>query len=602
MAMMKDYALAYYDHGWVPVPVTPGEKAPTLVAWGPFQRKRPTREQVAEWWGKWPDANIAILTGDPSGVDVVDVDVKTKGDPKPFQGSTQCWVNTPSGGWHFYYITKKLTSRAGVLQGVDVRGNGGYVLAPPSRIKGVGGYVWGGEPVTRVAPQAMPSKVFHLVAPKKAEEKKATVVRPTENWLAGILTDGVGEGGRNSAAAKLAGYFLSKGMPRDVVVAALDGWNSKNQPPLEYEELGRIVTSIAAKEEQRAQEVASEASKMVLYSFEAFMQRFEGREKEWLIEGWLPAATIGMILGEPRAFKTWTSQDLALSVATGQPFLGTYPVARPGPVLMIQEEDSPEDTAGRMGPLSVAKYYDGPADFYDVPTNIPLTISPMGGFTFEDEVCWTNLHHALEALRPSLVMFDPLYIIASYKDWFAGCLRHINRLKRLRDIYKTTFLIVHHTRKPTGEKKDGPTNPLHEMYGSQLLVASTETVWSFSRKPLTNNVVVSRHFKAGEDLLPTNLHFDVKLDRVPIMVVTESEPEVKEEKSGEERLTKLQGEVLEEVRRNKVPVTAELVSGVLDMNKGTILNALRQLAQKGFIEGNNSHGWSVTKVNVEELL
>ena len=45
-----------------------------LVKWEEFQKRRPTEEEVESWWTRWPDANIAIVTGRISGLVVVDAD------------------------------------------------------------------------------------------------------------------------------------------------------------------------------------------------------------------------------------------------------------------------------------------------------------------------------------------------------------------------------------------------------------------------------------------------------------------------------------------------------------------------------------------------
>ena len=100
--------------------------------------------QVERWWRRWPDANVAIRTGAESGLVVLDVDPRHGGDatlavlvedqgPLP-PGRT---VATGGGGLHLYFKHPghKVSNDAGrrLGEGLDVRGDGGYVLAPPSR-------------------------------------------------------------------------------------------------------------------------------------------------------------------------------------------------------------------------------------------------------------------------------------------------------------------------------------------------------------------------------------------------------------------------------------------------------------------------------------
>ncbi|OYO20892.1 DNA primase [Enemella dayhoffiae] len=102
-------------------------------------------EQVAAWWSRTPKANIGIPTGAPSGVVVVDVDVHGPHDGRvAFKRATEAGlvdgagllVRTPTGGAHVYFPAttgKEQRSWQAARAGVDFRGDGGYIIAPPSR-------------------------------------------------------------------------------------------------------------------------------------------------------------------------------------------------------------------------------------------------------------------------------------------------------------------------------------------------------------------------------------------------------------------------------------------------------------------------------------
>lgn len=102
-------------------------------------------EQVAAWWSGTPDANIGIPTGAASGVVVVDVDVHGPQDGRAaYQRATDAGlvdgagllVRTPTGGAHVYFPAtpgREQRSWQAATAGVDFRGDGGYIIAPPSR-------------------------------------------------------------------------------------------------------------------------------------------------------------------------------------------------------------------------------------------------------------------------------------------------------------------------------------------------------------------------------------------------------------------------------------------------------------------------------------
>jgi len=102
------------------------------------------------WWKQWPTANVAIRTGDTSGVFVVDVDPRNHGDGslaelERVNGSLPVtpMVSTGGGGRHFYYRLpegRRLPSK--LADGIDLKGHGGYVIAPPSSHILGGSYAW----------------------------------------------------------------------------------------------------------------------------------------------------------------------------------------------------------------------------------------------------------------------------------------------------------------------------------------------------------------------------------------------------------------------------------------------------------------------------
>jgi putative DNA primase/helicase len=118
-----------------------------LIAGG-FKNATTDPEQIREWWSKWPDAFIGMPTGEASGFWVLDIDVKredglaTLAQLEAEHGKLPdtLTATTMNGGQHRYFRMSPGTtiqSRAGIAPGIDVRGNGGYVIVPPSP-----GYQW----------------------------------------------------------------------------------------------------------------------------------------------------------------------------------------------------------------------------------------------------------------------------------------------------------------------------------------------------------------------------------------------------------------------------------------------------------------------------
>lgn len=129
---------AGYTHNGYPVFPCGADKRP-LVKWSSEATTNPN--VIGAWWSRWPGAMIGIPTGARSGLFVVDIDVKN--DVNGFDTmKANGWVLpgdavevvTPSGGRHFYFtFAGERNSASKIGPGIDTRGEGGFVIAPPSR-------------------------------------------------------------------------------------------------------------------------------------------------------------------------------------------------------------------------------------------------------------------------------------------------------------------------------------------------------------------------------------------------------------------------------------------------------------------------------------
>ncbi len=149
------------------------EKKP-LVKWEEFQKRLPTESEITEWWKKYPDAQVGIVTGIISGLCVVDTD-DDEAD-KTFQelipdSLLMPTVYTPRGGRHYYFqcLDATLTNKT-MIGGVkmDFRANGGYVVAPPGK------YVFlDGLSIKDIPLPHLPKKILDLIRnPAPAKIKK----------------------------------------------------------------------------------------------------------------------------------------------------------------------------------------------------------------------------------------------------------------------------------------------------------------------------------------------------------------------------------------------------------------------------------------------
>jgi hypothetical protein len=142
-------ALAHAGRGVPVFPCEPGAKRP-LTRNGHWDATA-DRRAIERWWRRQPSANIGLPTGKKSGIVVLDVDVddggleslaKLEGEGAPLPKTAR--TRTGRGGIHVFFRypgSTEIRNSAGLLgPGLDVRGEGGYVVVPPSRTQGP--YEW----------------------------------------------------------------------------------------------------------------------------------------------------------------------------------------------------------------------------------------------------------------------------------------------------------------------------------------------------------------------------------------------------------------------------------------------------------------------------
>lgn len=237
-------ALWYAKKDWYIFPLRPGEKLP-LTTHG-FKDASTDAGQIHKWWSQWPDANIGVATGE-SGLVVADLDVKNNAP------GMESWAElrarhgpeientaiseTPTGGSHVVYKANGApirNSASKLAPGIDIRAQGGYIVAPPSRLPG-GDYSW--------AMNHAPTEIALMEIPPALADALAE-----PGHIPAMLSDDspvIGQGSRNDALASIAGAMRAKGTSPEAIYAALQVVNDQQcSPPLPDDEVRKIAESI----------------------------------------------------------------------------------------------------------------------------------------------------------------------------------------------------------------------------------------------------------------------------------------------------------------------------------------------------------------------
>ena len=141
---MLEEILSYLDRGFSIIPIPPRKKAP-VIKWKEFQSRRATREEATNWFQGHEDLNVAIVTGAISGIVVIDVDGDEGNQTIAQFGGPPSTPTVKTGkGKHYYFKHPgfEIRNKVGFLPGIDIRGDGGYAVAPPSTHENGQQYTW----------------------------------------------------------------------------------------------------------------------------------------------------------------------------------------------------------------------------------------------------------------------------------------------------------------------------------------------------------------------------------------------------------------------------------------------------------------------------
>ena len=336
----------YISKGLSVIPIRPNDKIP-LESWDRYQRERAGENEVNSWLEKWPNMNVGIVTGKISNLVVFDIDPRHGGDPSIFRKYRTVECLTGGNGVHFYFkypAESPIKSKAGVLPGVDVRADGGLVVAPPSIHSSGRKYTWNLEAGREVKP--LPSELIEMI-----NGSKSGVIQKT-TFDSSVL-GGVSEGGRNNTAASVIGKILKRyyeGEWESEAWPLVMAWNEKNNPPLSVAELRNVFDSIEQRERKskltNRKDITDNSGdslpRVVGDTFFSFAPRLitelssENLIADWIWEGYIARGHITLLSALWKAGKSTLISYLLRSLQDGSPFLNQQ--TKPTKILILSEE------------------------------------------------------------------------------------------------------------------------------------------------------------------------------------------------------------------------------------------------------------------------
>jgi len=240
---LLETALAYAFRGWPILPCRPRAKEP-LTAHGLLEAVTDGKT-IRAWWQRWPAANVGIALGASARIVALDVDPRHGGDAalSEFCHDHGPLPSTPhsltgGGGHHFLFVHPggKLKAMYQLADGLELRADGAYIVAPPSIHPNGQFYAWeASDHFEDVQPAPLPRWLVAMVRQTGRQESQKP---PVPELL--------GEGQRNIGLARMAGAMRRYGMCQEAIEVALGIENERRcVPPLDEAEVFGIARSIS---------------------------------------------------------------------------------------------------------------------------------------------------------------------------------------------------------------------------------------------------------------------------------------------------------------------------------------------------------------------
>jgi hypothetical protein len=234
---------------------------------------------------------------------------------------------------------------------------------------------------------------------------------------------------------------------------------------------------------------------------------------KWLIKDWWEAGSHGILAGEPKTYKSTVSTEIAISVASGKPLFNKYEVIHPGPVLIIQEENSEWLMQDRFAKVSHSKNLMGEVKYNDrkitirSPEDLEIYMVNRQGFnlTLDEDKRW--IERTIKELNPVLVIFDPIYLM--FGDVESNSAKELSPVLQwlitLSTVNNTAIMLIHHFNKSGTSSRGG-----QRMLGSVTFHAWVQSaIYNRVAEGKKNTVTVEREFRSFKTPQNTELCFDM---------------------------------------------------------------------------------------------
>ena len=496
MNELMEAALNYANMGLAVFPLKPKDKRP--ITDNGFKDASTDESVIRRWWSQYPKANIGIATGQISGgLIAIDMDIDKEQGKDGYHTFTRwcadnylvlpdSWLSiTGRGGYHLFYKSAfPIPSKIGWLDDVDIRADGGYIVAPPSVHPNGTRYEWeqGPDEYELITSQDIDVEfVLNSVIASGYKEKSQPLSVP----------DVIEVGHRDELMFKLACKYQAMGMSDEAMLAALMKENEvRCKPPLTEKEIrkkveqaqkyqkGEVVTLENNSDEFTRKSYGKTGRKIeeTITSDDLNMptlDEFEEKQIEWLVSGYIPKGCVTLLCSDGGIGKTTIWCDTLAALTTGR--LTIFDKALDIPfhtgithtVMYFSKEDPTEQVLKHKLMVAGADQTKIRCFGLDDPRMSKIWYGSL------------LLEKLIEKYKPDIVVFDTLQTflpdgveMSKRKDMRDA----LNPLNVLGSKFGTAFLLIMHTNKSnaSGRQRMADSSDIWDLGRSALMAGRTK--------------------------------------------------------------------------------------------------------------------------------
>lgn len=437
-----------------------------------WKKEATTNESIIRTMWK-ENYNVAVVTG--NGLLVIDLDVKNGKDGlkslKPFLKSfpKTFTVKTPNGGYHYWYLVNKdIPCKVNLYEGIDIRGEGGYIIAPPSIVNNKEYEVVCNAPITQAN-----DAVYNFL-------NKSQQTNFSKNKL-----DEISAGCRNDTLFKIACSLHSRGISDEGILACLLKENEvRCNPSLSNNEVKGIVDSVINRYPKGRTQVFSAKESESITADNLLKMKLSSIPN--VVDN-LVAVGVNLFGAAPKAGKTFFSLQMANCVASGIPFLEHD--TRQGSVYYLALEDVKQNIQKRLKNFKT-----------DISSNLIIHFGRAYDKSFDLERVIIDLKKdrpnlnmvvvdTFEKIRDEEVISNARKYTIEYKE--------ISKFHELGIKYNIAIVLIMHVKKAIDRN-----NPFDALYGSRGVTAGADGMMVMLRTSATSKV--KELFISGKEIPDDN--------------------------------------------------------------------------------------------------